>query len=260
MDTTGTTTSTNPIDDLNSPSQAVTSAADVQAATSVSTLGLIQQARLSNRNRAVTLAEAQFGKNSTQATAASQAVTATKAASARINVLSQQVSTAQPSVAATGWALHGRVYSSALAPLAGYAVFLVDAQKSYQSNYGFAYTDETGYFLISYNGGTVAGQQPAGGDAPVSGTSGEAAPQPVPAATAASVTTQLFLQVADANANPVLLSEKAFVPVVGQATYQAVTLPAGAKKIGDPPADVRSVAMPPINVKTNASTTKKASK
>lgn len=60
------------------------------------------------------------------------------------------------------------------------------------------------------------------------------------------------MQVADANANPVLLSEKAFVPVVGQATYQAVTLPAGAKKIGDPPAQLRSVSLPPIAAKSSA--------
>ena len=234
MNTTGTTT-TNPIDDLNSPSQAVVSAADAQAATSVSTLGLIQQARLTNRNRAVTLAEAQFGKDSKQATAARQALTATTAASARINVLSQQVSTAQPAVAATGWVLQGRIYSSELAPLAGYAVFLVDAQKNYQSDYGFSYTDDTGYFLISYDGGAATGQQPAGGDTQTGATEAEATAQPTPAATAsaatASAATQLFLQVTDANANPVLLSEKAFVPVVGQATYQAVTLPAGRAKV-----------------------------
>jgi hypothetical protein len=238
MKTTSTTTNTNPLDDLNSPAQAVVSAADTQASTSVSTLGLIQQARLTNQNRGVTLAEAQFGKNSTQATAASQAVTATKAASARINVVSQQVSTAQPPVAATGWALHGRIYSAALSPLAGYAVCLVDAQKNYQSAYGFAYTDASGYFLISYGGGTAA--------------SGVAATQSAPDATTAPAATQLFLQVADASANPVLLSEKAFVPVVGVATYQAVTLPAGAKKIGDPPAEVRSLALPPMAPKADA--------
>ena len=184
MNKTRATTKTNPIDDLNSPAQAVVSAADTQAATSVSTLGLIQQARLTNQNRAVALAEAQFGKTSTQATAATQAVTATQAASARINVLSQQVSTAQPTVSATGWALHGRIYSSALAPLPGYAVFLVDAQKNYQSAYGFSYTDNTGYFLISSNGGTAAGQQ------------------------AAPAATQLFVQVADASANPVLRARR----------------------------------------------------
>jgi hypothetical protein len=43
----------------------------------------------------------------------------------------------------------------------------------------------------------------------------------------------------------VLLSETAFVPVTGKATYQAVILPAGAAKLGDPPAELRGVAMPP---------------
>jgi hypothetical protein len=257
MNATG--TSTNPIDDLNSPSQTVVSAADGQAATSVSTLGLIQQARLTNQNRAVTLAEAQFGKDSKQATTARQAVTTTKAASARINVLSQQVSTTSPAVTASGWALQGRIYSSELAPLAGYTVFLVDAQKNYQNEYGFAYTDDTGYFLISYDVGTATGQ-PSGGDTSVGATGGETTAQPAAAATAPPAATQLFLQVADANANPVLLSEKAFVPVAGQATYQAVTLPAGAKKIGDPPAQLRSVALPPIAVKANAASKTKANK
>ena len=248
MNATG--TSTNPIDDLNSPSQAVVSAADGQAATSVSTLGLIQQARLTNQNRAVTLAEAQFGKDSKQATTARQAVTTTKAASARINVLSKQVSTTSPAVTASGWALQGRIYSSELAPLAGYTVFLVDAQKNYQSEYGFAYTDDTGYFLISYDGGAATGKQPSGGDGLVGATGVETAAQPAPASTTAPA--QLFLQVADANANPVLLSEKAFVPVVGHATYQAVKLPAGTKKIGDPPAQLRSVALPPIAAQVSA--------
>ena len=262
MDTTGTTTgtttttNTNPIDDLNSPAQTVASAGDAQAATSVSTLGLIQQARLTNQNRAVTLAEAQFGKDSKQATAAAQAVTATTAASARINVLSQQVSTAQPSVAATGWALHGRIYSGDLAPLAGYAVFLVDAQKKYQSDYGFAYTDNTGYFLISYDGATAAGQQPSGGAAQPGTAAGEATTQAAPADTAAPAAIQLFLQVTDANANPVLLSERGFVPLAGQATYQAVTLPPGAKKIGNPPAEVRSVALPPTTSKAKGPSTR----
>jgi hypothetical protein len=63
----------------------------------------------------------------------------------------------------------------------------------------------------------------------------------------------LFLQVADAIANPVLLSETAFVPVIGKATYQAVTLPSGAAKLGDPPGELRSVAMLPAAAGTKAS-------
>lgn len=249
-------TSQNPTDDLKAPSQAVVAAADTQAAGAVSTLGLVQQARLSNQSRTVTLAVAAYGKDSTQATAATQAVTATKAASARLTILGQQVNTPAPPVAAAGWALHGRIYSSDLAPQAGYAVFLVDGQKNYLSDYGFAYTDATGYFLLSYNGGAAKAQQATAGATGADAAGQPATAQPAAATPGVSAPAQLFLQVANANANPVLLSETAFVPVVGKATYQVVTLPAGAAKLGDPPAELRSVALPPITAKPSAKTTK----
>ncbi|MFZ0311532.1 MAG: hypothetical protein WAL85_02375 [Candidatus Korobacteraceae bacterium] len=248
------TTSQNPVDDLNSLTETVAAAADPIAADAVSTLGLIQQARLSNQTRAATLTVATYGKDSAQATAAKQAVTTTTAASARLTVLSQQVTTPQPAVSATGWALHGRMYSSDLTPQAGYAVFLVDAQKNYLSDYGFSYTDATGYFLLSYSGGAATAQS-AAAEATTAVASQDTAATPT-----ASAAQQLFLQVTDANANPVLLSQTAFVPVVGQATYQAVTLPAGAAKLGDLPAEVRAVALPPIAAKTAASETAKATK
>jgi len=236
-----------PIDDLKTPNEAVVSAADTHVAGAVSTLGLIRQARLSNQNRAASLTVAVYGKESSQAVAAAQAVTATKAASARLAILSQKVKTPAPTVAAAGWALHGRVYSSDLTPQASYTVFLVDGQKNYLSEYGFAYTDATGYFLLSYDG-SATGEKAASG-AVLSGAAGQgASPQPA----AASGAAQLFLEVADANANPVLLSESPFVPVAGKAAYQVVTLPAGAPKLGDPPAELRSVALPRITAKPSA--------
>ena len=48
----------------------------------------------------------------------------------------QQVTTEAPTVAATGWALHGRVYTAQLEPAVGYCVFLVDAQNAYYSPAG----------------------------------------------------------------------------------------------------------------------------
>jgi hypothetical protein len=239
MTAAGTATSTNPTDDLKAPSQAAATAADTQAAASVSTLGLVQQARLANLRRAATLATATYGKESVQAVAAAQAVTATAAASARLTVLSQQIDTPSPTVATSGWVLHGRVYASDLTPQASHTVFLVDAQKNYLSVYGFAYTDATGYFLLSSDGGSAVKSAGGGTTAPPAGAG------PAAALSAASSTVQLFLQVADASANPVLLSETAFAPVIGKATYQAVTLPAGGAKLGDPPVELRSVAMPP---------------
>ena len=245
MTAASTSTGTKPTDDLKAPSQAVVTAADTQAAASVSTLGLIQQARLANLRRTVTLATATYGKESTQAAAAAQAATATAAASARLTVLGQQIDTPAPTVAASGWVLHGRVYASDLTPQASYTVFLVDAQKNYLSNHGFAYTDATGYFLLSSDGSSAAKSSDAAAAAPPATSAPAAAPSAPsapPAPPSASAPAQLFLQVADASANPVLLSEKAFVPVIGKAIYQAVTLPAA--KLGDPPAELRAVAMP----------------
>jgi hypothetical protein len=227
------------IDGLKAPSAAVVSAADAQAAAADAGLGLVQQARLSNQNRAFTLAAATYGRESPQAKAAAQAVTATTAAAQRLAVVRQRLDTPAPTVAAAGWALQGRVYSSDLKPQAGHVVFLVDAQKNYLSEYGFAYTDETGYFLLSF-GGAGAAQKAAAATsaaepAAAAGTANAAAP------------VQLFLEIADAKANPVLLSQTPFVPVAGSASYQAVTLPAGGKPLGDPTPAIRNIAFPRVN-------------
>ena len=56
--------------------------------------------------------------------------------------------------------------------------------------------------------------------------------------------TELFIEVADTKARPVFLSTTAFQPVVGGATYQNVVLPAGQQPIGDPPPEIRRVAIP----------------
>lgn len=235
--------------DIDATLQAVATDADARSAAAVSTLTLIHQARLSNQTRAATLAVAVHGPDSPQAAAAQKAVTATTTTAARLATLTQQANTPAPTVPAAGWVLHGRVYTSALAPQSGYAVFLVDAQKNYLSDYGYSYTDDTGYFLISSTGPSSGAKQ-----------SGE----PQSSESQAAATPQLYLQVTDANANPVLLSETSFVPVTGRATYQSVILPAGDKELGNLPADVRAVALPDLapapKQKTSKSTTQKTDK
>ncbi len=206
---------------------AVVSSADTAVAAAVHNLRLVQQARLSSRTRAATLAVAQHGKNSTEAKAAQSAVDATKTAIARAQLASLQLNTPKPTVAATGWALQGRIVDASLAALPKYTVFLVDAQKTYLREYGFAYTDSTGYFLINYAPGTQGGTQ---GDA---------------ARTASSNAPSIFLEVANQKAEPVYLSTTAFAPVVGQATYQTITLAAGEPILGDPPEEIKKIVMPP---------------
>ena len=92
----------------------------------------------------------------------------------------------------------------------------MDADKTYLQQYGFAYTDDTGYFVINYAGDT-----------------GQTAEAP-----------QLFLEIANTDAKPVYLSSTAFQPVVGAATSQNIVLPAGEQPIGDPPPEIRAVALP----------------
>ena len=248
------------------------------AGTSMSTQ--VQTARVSGLKRAAAAAAALYGADSAEAVAAKQAVTSAQAKTGQLQIVSHKASTPAPTVASSGWALHGRVYDANLNPQERYTVFLVDAQKNYLSDYGFSYTDATGYFLIQYQGASASGSSAAaakpGTGASSAGsleqdeasidlnllTESDAASKSSPesgAPTAKSdsppASPQAFLQVCDAKANPVFSSSTAFTPVAGQARYQVITLPAAGQPLGDPPAGIRAVAMPPI-----ASTTKKTAK
>jgi hypothetical protein len=206
-------------------------ATDAATTQRVQTLGLVHQARLAQLTRTAAAVAAQYGAGSTQAAAANAAVTAAQGTVARLAVLGQQVSPPQPEVDATGWALHGYVYNDQLQPVSAYCVFLVDEQNTYQSAYGFAYTDATGYFVLNVPGST----------APAKGQT-----QPAPAAAAAPAPApKLFVQIANANAQPIYLSSAAFEPTTGAATFQNIALPAGEKPIGNPPRAVRKTALPP---------------
>jgi hypothetical protein len=199
-------------------------AADSTSAVRIQNLSLVLQARVSQLTRTAASQTAQYGPQSQQAVTAQAAVTAAQTKVARVQLVHQQVATPDPQVAATGWVLHGRIYNAQLQPAVGYCVFLVDGQKNYLSEYGFAYTDTTGYFLISYAGAAA-----------VSGRS----------TSSAETTPEIFLQVASPSPNPVYLSAVAFQPKIGAATYQTVTLPAGEPALGDPPSEIRKVAFPP---------------
>lgn len=198
---------------LDSAVSTTLTAADGVAASRMQSLNQVHQARLSQLTRTATSLTAQYGSNAPQSLAAQAVVTSTQVAAARVAMLHLQATTAAPQVAATGWALHGRVYNAQQQPVAGYTVFLVDSQKNYLSAYGFSYTDSTGYFLLN---------------------------SPV-AATAAG----MFVQIANTSAQPVYLAASAFEPNPGNAIYQNITLPAGKAVLGDPPKAIRKLAIPP---------------
>jgi hypothetical protein len=116
------------------------------------------------------------------------------------------------------------VFDGHFQPISGLTVFLVDDSKTYQQEFGFAYTDADGYFLLNY-----AGPGPATQD-----KSAKAAPLP-----------NLFVGIANAKSEPVHLESNQYSPIVGGATYLNVVLPSGNVALGEPPKQIRDVAVPP---------------
>ena len=250
----GSSTTSPTVAEINNSVASELSTADSAAAQAVQSSSNIYNARLAQQTRAAANITARFGANSPQAAAAEAKVTASKATVARVTILNQQVSAAAPQVAATGWALYGHVYNAQLQPVSAYTVFLVDAQNAYQSAYGFTYTDSTGYFLISFAGEPAASQSQDGSSSSrrrrsqaAAGRShpGEEDQASEPAQPATQTSSPLFVEIANANAQPVYLSKTAFQPTLGAATYQNITLPAGEAPIGDPPPAIRPIALPP---------------
>jgi len=203
---------------------------DSQSADRIQSLGLLHQARASRLQRNARAAATQYGAKSTQALAATAAVSAAHATTARIAVAHQQIATATPDVPTGGWVLQGRVYDSARNPLAGYTVYLVDGQKAFQSQYGYAQTDSTGYFLLSSS--ATAAQTAATGAKTASNATGQ------------TDTPALYIQIANTKAKLVFLSADPFVPAVNAASYKTITLPAGERTIAELPADIRRTAQP----------------
>jgi hypothetical protein len=199
---------------------------DEQSTHQLQTLALVHQARLSQLTRNAAAVAAGFGKASPQAAAAEALVSATQATIARIGVVNRQLATPTPAVPSGSWVLHGRVYDEQGVPVGGQTVFLVDKQGAYQREYGFAYTDDTGYFALTAE--RTPAQEEAAGDS-------AAAAQPGP---------ELYLEVANERRQPVYLSSKPFQPTVGAATYVNTHLAAGRKPIGDPPRVIRTSAFP----------------
>jgi hypothetical protein len=197
--------------------------ADQIAVERVQTLAWAHRARAVQLLRTAASLRTKYGSGDSGAKSAEAAADAAKATAAQIDVVHRQVTTADPQVSANGWALHGRVLDAQLAPSTAYTVFLVDSAKTYQQAFGFAYTDDTGYFLLNFAG---SGK-----------TRSSAAPE-------AAATPELFVEVVDNYARPVFLSTSAFQPATGSATYQNIVLPEGQPPIGDPPPEIRQVAIP----------------
>jgi hypothetical protein len=198
--------------------------ADTTAAQRILELQNVRQARVSRLTRTATALKAQYGANDPGVKAAEANVAAATLTAARISMAQRQAATPDPQVSANGWALHGRIFDAESKPMSGFTVFLVDASKTYQQEYGFANTDSDGYFLLNY-----PGPEPAVQDKSAKTTS----------------TTDLFVEVTNANSDLVDLGTTTFQPATGGAVYLNIVPLDGNDSIADLPVQIRNVAVPP---------------
>ena len=201
---------------------------DEQTASSLQTLSLVHQARISQVTRYSTAVTAHYGAASPEATAAQAAVSASQAVAVRSDVVNRELNTPAPAVPAGGWVLHGHVYDANGAPVSAQTVFLATAQGAFQSEYGYAYTDDTGYYSLTVDAPAVAPAPPPAGNEP-----------------AAASTAELCLAVTNQKRQLVYLSSTPFEPTAGTATYNYAHLSAGGQTIGVPPRGAKNPAPPP---------------
>lgn len=218
---------------------AAVASADATSASNIESLGLIHQARTARLARDVTNLTALHGGTSAIVVAAQAAQANAQAIATRVELVRRQAVASAPTVTSTGWAVWGHVYEAPATPLSGYTIFLVDSQKTYQSQYGFATTAADGSFAIVYDGEAAAS----------AGESGAAPAPPAPAAgrtaepSAPSIPT-LFLSITNAGAQLVPTATVSLALAAGKALYIDTILPVGAP-VADLPAEVRKIAQPP---------------
>ena len=199
--------------------------ADQATAARLQPVQRVYLARASHLSRTADELRAQHGANDPEVKRAEAALASARAASAQVAMLHQRFTTPDPSVSPDGWVLHGRVFDESRTPIAGFTVFLADAAKGYQQTYGFSPTDETGYFLLRYDGSRAASSKKATAAKEARGT-------------------ELFVEVTDRKGRLVYLSDTPFQRVVGAAVYLDIVLTESASTKGEPPAQVRKVSMP----------------
>ena len=181
----------------------------------ISNIALVHKARLSQQTRYANQLQQEYGAGDAGTKAAVAKAAATKLTVARVTAVYKRTATTAPAVTAPGWALYGHVYNASAQPLARLTIFFVDANRAFQRQPGFTYTDASGYYLLQ------------------SSSAPEAA---VP----------LYIEIANAEGQPIYVDSTSRSPVSGQAVYGDITL-ASQTPIGDPPAPVRATGFPPTS-------------
>lgn len=188
---------------------------DSQTATQFSGLTLIRQARISQLQRQAASLTVLHGATDSRVVALQASIQSQQSLASKLGTVRDQATTPAPVIPPNGWVLHGRVRDQNLQPVAQLTVLLLNEQKKWLRSYGYAFTDATGYYLLTY--------------APAD--SGEYD-------SAASLSA--FLEVLNQKRQPLYIDSSAFTLNAGVALYRDIALPS-LTPLGNPPPGAASV-------------------
>src|SRR5208282_5107859 len=91
-----------------------------------------------------------YGASDPRTVAVQTSLTTQHTFATRLGMASATTSTTAPAVPANGWVVYGRVLNADSSPAPQLTVFLADECRAWIQEYAFAFTDQTGYFTLTY--------------------------------------------------------------------------------------------------------------
>lgn len=123
---------------------------DAQTAQQFTGLTGIRQARTNQLQRQVTSLTKAYGASDPRTVAAQASFSTQQTFATRLGMASATTSTTAPTAPANGWVVYGRVLHADSTAAPQLTVFLADECRAWLQKYAFAFTDQTGYFTLSY--------------------------------------------------------------------------------------------------------------
>lgn len=135
---------------------------DAQTAQQFTGLAQVRQARANQLQRQVTALTQAYGANDPRVVAAQAALANQQTFASRLGVVETTTSTPAPTVPVNGWVVYGRVLNADQSPAPQLTVFLADESRAWLQQYAYAFTDQTGYYTLSYAppASTTTGKKP----------------------------------------------------------------------------------------------------
>jgi hypothetical protein len=123
---------------------------DAQTAQQFTALTAVRQARTKQLQRQVTSLTNAYGASDPRTVAVQSSLATQQTFATRLGIASTTTSTTAPTVPANGWVVYGRVRNADSSPAPQLTVFLADERRAWLQKYAFAFTDQTGYFTLTY--------------------------------------------------------------------------------------------------------------